>query len=197
MIDNSSTLAASIAAVYQFGHRRILALAERLTDEQLQWRLSPESLPIAFHLWHVARWADYMHAAIPGMTPELRSGLPASIQIWEAERLDEGWEFAAELGYRGTGMQMDEETAASLRYPAKELLVAYARRAFAAVSQVVAAVPPDQMEAAEQLQPLTEGIWVEGTVGSAILEHIVHDHRHLGAMECLLGLQTGKGSASV
>jgi hypothetical protein len=43
---------------------------------------------------------------------------------------------------------------------------------------------------------LTEGIWGEGTVGGAILEHIKHDWRHLGMMESLLGLQGQPGTAT-
>lgn len=191
------SLPATLVYAYTLTHGRILELAERLTDEQLQWRLTPASLPIAFHLWHVARWADYTQAALPGMTPVLGRLVPASVQIWEAERLAELWGFIPELGYAGTGMQMDETTAARLPYPAKAQLLEYLRRSFAAVEEGVTAVPVDQFDELEQPQPLTEGIWGEGTIGGVILEHVVHDNRHLGAIESLLGLQTGKGTASV
>ncbi|MFN8469838.1 MAG: DinB family protein [Caldilineaceae bacterium] len=187
----------SLLYYYQVGHRHILQFAEKLTDEQLHWRPTPEALPIAFHLWHVARWADYTNAVIPGMTPELSRILPPAGQIWEAERLAERWGFADDLGAKATGMQMGEEAGARLKYPGKDELLDYARKAFAAVEASSAAIPPDQMEAVEQWQPITDGIWGEATVGEALLDHVGHDNRHLGAMEALLGLQTGKGSSTV
>jgi hypothetical protein len=197
MTNNPPSLAAAIASAYQQGHQRILSLAERMTDEQLHWQPTPHSLPIAFHLWHVARWADFTGAAIPGMTPELSRLLPPTPQIWEADQLGQRWGFDAALGYKGTGMEMDEEAAARLLYPSKEALLDYARRAFAAVEQMVAAIPQEQMSAPEQVQPMTADIWGEDTVGGAVLSHVAHDNRHLGAMECLLGQQTGGGTASI
>ena len=62
----------TIVELYCRTHRRLLTLAEKVTETQLHWRSTPQSHSIAFHLWHVARWADYMQAVIPGMTPELQ-----------------------------------------------------------------------------------------------------------------------------
>lgn len=190
-------LAALIVTGYRSGHQRILEFATRLTEEQLQWRPTLDAPPIAFHLWHVARWADYTNAVIPGMTPELGRLLAPNHQVWEAEQLAERWGFAAQLGYRQTGMQMDEAVAQKLSFPAKADVLDYVQKAFEAVDRTVALIPADQLLAREQLQPLTEGIWGESTVGDAILTHIIHDNRHLGMMECLLGIQTGVGSATV
>ena len=92
---------------------------------------------------------------------------------------------------------MSDDVARELRFPDKAELLAYVGKVFAAVEQVVKTIDEQQFQAAEQPQPLTEGIWGEGTVGDAIMEHIVHDNRHLGAIECLYGLQTGSGTASV
>lgn len=197
MTASTRTLTESVLYFYQGGHRRILQFAEKLTDEQLHWRPSPDAVPIAFHLWHVARWADYTNAVLPGMTPELGRLLPSAGQIWEDERLAERWGFADELGAKATGMQMGEEVGARLQYPSQADLLDYASKAFAAVEASSAVIPPDQMEAVEQWQPLTDGIWGEGTVGEALLDHVAHDHLHLGAMEALLGLQTGRGSSTV
>jgi hypothetical protein len=176
----------------------LLILAEKASEVELYWRPTPQSHSMAFHLWHVARWADYMQAAIPGMTPELRQQLGAPVQIWEREGLAARWGFGfAELGYSQTGMSMSDDVARDLSFPDKAELLAYVGKAFAAVEQIVKSINDHQFAQAEQPQPLTEGIWGEGTVGSAILEHVVHDNRHLGAMESLYGLQTGSGTASV
>jgi hypothetical protein len=190
--------AAEIIGAYRKTHERIVALAEKLADEQLCWRATPDSLSVAFHMWHVARWADHLQATIPGMTPDLGQRLGPGVQIWDAEDLATRWEFEpAQLGYAATGMTMPETIATHLIFPPKETLIAYLRRAFAAAERAVEAIDEQQFDAAEQPQPLTEGIWGEGTVGGAILNHLVHDNRHLGMLECLVGIQIGSGSATV
>jgi hypothetical protein len=124
--------------------------------------------------------------------------LGAPVQIWESEGLAARWGFGfVELGYSQTGMSMSDDVARDLSFPDKAELVAYVSKAFAAVEQIVRSIDDHQFAQEEQPQPLTEGIWGEGTVGNVILEHIVHDNRHLGAMESLYGLQTGSGTASV
>jgi hypothetical protein len=193
-----SSYARIIVDLYCRTHQRLLTLAEKATETQLHWRPTPQSHSMAFHLWHVARWADYMRAAIPGMTPELQQQLGAPVQIWESEGLAARWNFDfAELGYSQTGMSMSDDVARDLNFPDKAELVAYVSKAFAAVEQIVRSIDDHQFEQEEQPQPLTEGIWGEGTVGNAILEHVVHNNRHLGAMESLYGLQTGSGTASI
>src|SRR5262245_29611852 len=190
--------AAEIIGAYRLTHTRILGLAEKLTNEQLQWRPTPESLSIAFHVWHVARWADHIQATFPGMTLELGRRLAPGVQIWEAEDLTTQWGFEqGQLGYAATGMTMSESIAVGLAFPPKETLLAYLRRTFTAVDSSLNAIDEEQFGEAEQPQSLTEGIWGESTVGDAILSHVVHDNRHLGAMECLAGIQTGAGSTSV
>ena len=189
--------AAEIISAYRKTHERIVALIERLADEQLQWRPTPDSLSIAFHVWHIARWADHIQATFPGMTLELGRRLPPGAQIWEAEGLAARWGFASDqLGYAATGMTMPETIAVRLVFPPKATLFAYLSRAFAAVDRGLTAIDDAQFDEAEQPQPLTEGVWGEGTVGDAILAHLIHDNRHLGMIECLVGIQTGSGSAT-
>jgi len=180
-------------------HRRTLRVAEQLSEEQLVWRAAPGALPIAFHLWHVARWADHFQATLPGMTPELGRRLGPAAQIWEQGGYAARWGFhAAALGTQATGMEMDEALAAQLPWPPAVELITYLRQTFAAAERAVAALDDEQFVAPEQPQPLTEGIWVEGSsVGDALLTHIVHTNRHLGMIECLRGLQGGSGTATV
>ena len=190
--------AAEIIGAYRKTHERIMTLVERLADEQLHWRPTPDSLSIAFHVWHIARWADHIQASFPGMTAELGRRLAPGAQIWEAEDLATQWGFQPDqLGYAATGMTMSESLAVRLAFPPKETLLDYLRRAFAAVDSSLDAIDEQQFGEAEHPQPLTEGIWDESPVGDAILSHLVHDNRHLGAMECRAGIQTGAGSSSV
>lgn len=190
--------AAMIIGAYQQTHARILALAEKLSEEQLYWQPAAGGQSIAFHLWHVARWADHLQAALPGMTPELGRRLDPGGEIWETGGLAARWGFEpAQLGYAGTGMGMADDIATHLSFPAKAELLAYLRQALTAADRAVQAVDDQQFEAIEQPQALTEGIWGESTVGQAILTHLTHENRHLGMMECLVGLQTGSGTATV
>jgi hypothetical protein len=180
-------------------HRHVLAFAEKLTVDQMTWQAAPGSLSIAFFLWHIARWADFLQATIPGMTPELSRQLPPGKQLWESGHYATLWGLDAGVtGYAETGMEMDESEAAQLVFPPKEILLAYVRQAFLAAEQAVHAIDEAQFLAKEQPQPMTEGIWSQGgTVGSAVMSHLTHAALHLGMMECLLGLQSGSGTASV
>jgi hypothetical protein len=193
------TAAESVVRTYRDMHSRILRLAEQLSDEQLIWRPQPGALPIAFHLWHAARWADHLQASIAGMTPELARRLGPGEQAWERGGYAARWGFAgAGLGEQATGMHMDESAAVRLAWPPAPELLAYLRAAFAAAERAIAAVDDEQFAALEQPQPLTAGIWAEGsTVGDAILAHVTHTNRHLGMVECLRGLQGGSGTATV
>jgi DinB superfamily len=190
--------AMSLIGAYNQAHRRVLKLAEQMTDAQLSWRPAPLSHTIAFHLWHIARWADHLQAAISGMTAELRRRLGAGAEIWELDAVAAQWGFDAELlGFAATGMYMPDDVALALPLPDKATLLAYVRRALAAAERAVGAIDDEQFVAAEQPQPLTEGIWGAGTVGDAVLAHTVHINRHLGAIECLYGCQVGSGTATV
>jgi hypothetical protein len=184
---------------YYQQQRYVLAYAEKLTEEQLTWQAAPGSLTMAFFLWHIARWADYLQACIPGMTPELSRQLAPGKQLWETGQYAARWGFEVGVtGFGETGMEMDEKEAAQLVFPSKEILLDYVRQAFLAAEQAVKAIDEVQFQAIEQPQPMTAGIWSEGgTVGSAVMSHLTHAARHLGMMECLLGLQAGSGTATV
>jgi hypothetical protein len=179
-------------------HDHIMKFAERLSDEQLSHRTNPNSPCIAFYLWHLARWAENLQATFPGMTENLSQRLTPKQQIWEAQALAQQWGFPVdELGFDATGMEMDETTAANLTFPPKAVLLEYVRQAFTAVDATVRSITEDEFVELEQSQPESEEVWKPGnTVGSAILEHLVHDSRHLGMMESLLGIQTGHGTAT-
>ena len=116
----SISTATLISDQYCMTHERALKLTDKLSDEQLRWRPTPTGHSIAFHLWHMARWADHLQAAIPGMTPELGGQLGPRVEIWEAERLAVRWGFdLVELGYAQTGMTMSDVIATQLAFPEK------------------------------------------------------------------------------
>src|SRR5262249_1308433 len=96
-------------------HEQVLTLANRLSDEQLTWRLNVHTPSIAFHIWHIARWADRFQARIPNMSPRMRERLGQATEVWETERMTGSWNIAVSaLGYGDTGMEMSDEMVANL-----------------------------------------------------------------------------------
>ena len=178
-------------------HRLFLGFLQRLSDDELCRNLSSGSHSIAWHAWHTARWADFVQASLPGMTPELGHRLGTGTQVWYRDNLATQWGFQTDdLGFDQTGMEMSDAAAQALVFPTKEVLLGYVALAFAAIAESLKQLDDQTFTSTEQIQPMTEAIYAEGAVGSIILQHISHANRHLGMMECLLGLQGKSGSAT-
>ena len=173
-------------------HEAVLRMVEDLSDEQLTAgsQMSPS---IAFHVWHVARWADLLQSRMSDMTPGLQARLGEAQQVWDSERLADKWGLGGiDLGGDATGMGMDDDVSASLLLPAREELLAYAGKAFAAANAAV--------EAADEEQLRTSATDLYGrptSVGAAILGHLAHVNRHLGMIEALRGVRGVRGTATV
>jgi hypothetical protein len=203
-----TTPMAAVAEAYCQTHTRILALAESLEQDHLTWQPAAGVHSVAWNLWHLARWADALQEAIPRMTPALGARLGEREQVWSAERLSERWGLTTTpLGFDATGTYMEDAVASGLPLPAKEVLLAYAQRAFAAAEEAVAAV--DEQQAAEPdrtndaFNAAYDGTAVPAdvpgavTVATAVVSHLTHESRHLGEVECLRGQQGLRGSATV
>jgi uncharacterized damage-inducible protein DinB len=160
----------------------VLKVVDGLSDDQLAWRPAPRAHSMGWTLWHIARCADKF-AAQAGGTAEL----------WVKERLATKWSLAEVLlGSNGVGTGVDDETAATLRPPSKDLLLDYARRSFAALDAVVAGFDADVV-AREQ----TTFFFDEpAAIGRAFVTSIAHDNRHLGELEYLKGLLGLRGTAT-
>ncbi len=193
-----SSFVIAMADGYLLTHRRVLKLVDAMSDAQLAWRATDNSHNCAFHLWHLARWADHLQAALPGMTPVLTHRLGSGHQIWETDALAVRWGLEGEqYGYANTGMGMSDDLARTFVFPSRTELLAYLQKVIDAAERALRELDDEQFAAAELWQPMTDDIWEGGTVGDAILSHLLHANRHLGAIECLLGQQTGSGTASV
>lgn len=180
----TNSIMAELANRYQMNHDSLLELVDHLTDEQIAWTPNETTPSIGFHTWHLARWADYLQELINGR----------GRQIWEAEGLAAQWNMATEsLGYAQTGMEMDEKTAMALPLPAKAVFLDYVRRSFAAAHQAVAGISDGEFFRAYDC--LHGENWHEGQIGPIVITWMTHDNRHLGMIECLVGLQGERGSA--
>jgi hypothetical protein len=173
-------------------HEAVLRIVEDLTDEQ--WAVgSPMSPSVAFHVWHIARWADLLQSRMPGMTSTLRDRLEEREQIWDQERLAERWGFGeTDLGDESTGMGMDDGASAGLPIPRKDQLLDYARSAFEAAGKAVDAADEEQLR-----ESCTDLYGRQTSVGATIISHLAHVNRHLGMIEALRGVRGLRGTATV
>src|SRR5436189_3794049 len=119
---NSTRSAGEIVAGYcALTHKLVLHVIDDLDDAALRERPGRAN-PIAFDLWHIARWADWLQAEISTTRGEdVRS-------IWEREDLPARWRWdGAKLGAFQMGMGMDEGVSAQLPLPEKSEIERYAR----------------------------------------------------------------------
>jgi uncharacterized damage-inducible protein DinB len=175
----------TIAEYYRGRHALVLKLVRPLDDQQLLWRPNETTPSIAFHVWHLARWADYLQEMIAG----------TGVQIWEMDGLAAQWGFdRANLGFAETGLGMADEVLSFLPFPRKQALLEYAERAFTEADRAIGGVSDGQFR--RRVQDRHGAEWKEMPAGEAILNWLVHDSRHLGMMECLLGAQGQHGSAT-
>jgi len=175
---------AELSNRYRVNQENLIELVEGLTDEQIAWSPNETSPSIGFHVWHLARWADYLQEIINGR----------GSQLWEVEGLAAQWNLETNgLGYAQTGMEMDEKTATSLRLPEKRVLLNYASRSFAAAHEAAANIRDDEFF---RVYECFHGEnWHDGQIGPIVVTWMTHDNRHLGMIECLVGLQGQSGSA--
>jgi uncharacterized damage-inducible protein DinB len=174
-----------IARYYAATHEQVLRLVEALDDRTFVWRPNNTAPPIAFHVWHMARWADYLQELITG----------ARGQLWDEERLSEKWGLSgADLGFAETGMGLGDDVSGSLRLPMKQVLLEYVRVAFARAEQAVAGMTDEDFDRKVEDRREVEGR--EMGIGEAILSWLKHENRHLGMIECMLGVQGLRGTAT-
>lgn len=180
----TDSIMAELSSRYRINHENLLELVSGLTDEQLAWTPNATTPSVGFHVWHLARWADYLQELINGR----------GSQLWETDQLAEQWNMETQsLGYAQTGMEMDEKSAVALRMPEKGRLLGYARRAFAAAQQAVAKISDKAFF--DVYECLHGENWHDGHIGPIVITWMTHDNRHLGMIECLVGLQGQRGSA--
>lgn len=177
---------------YKVNHKLILGLVESLTDEQILWKPAGYNNSIGFNLWHIARWSDNLIAEVLKEFPTLGLDLGGATEIWEQESLAEKWGLPPVLYPGGTGLS--DEAVEGLRFPGKKEMIAYLRKTFSRTEEFIekldARYPGSEPITDEALQKtLTEIRW-------HLYYYLMHHCRHLGMMEALKGLLTGKGSAA-
>ena len=170
----------------KLANKQALTLADSLTAEQLAWRPAPRAHSIAWTLWHIARSADRLSV-------ELAAPSANKAEVWENEGLAARWRLGQEvIGTNRVGTDVSDDIAATIAPPARDDLLGYARKAFAAVESSVEGLTPRDL-AREYESAILER---HETVGNALLVCLTHTNRHLGELEYLKGLQGMKGTVT-
>jgi DinB superfamily len=161
-------------------HRRVLLLVDPLDEEQLRRRARPSAPSIGFHLWHLARWADYDAQLIDGRT-----------QVWQQRGLALQWGMQpAGLGEAETGTEMGDEVS-ELSWPDKAALLGYAHEAFAARQDAIRGLVPESL-----LQPIHSPHISDNSKLDLLFTHLSHDNWHLGMIEAMRGFLGLRGTAT-
>ena len=174
-----SAIVETVVSSYHRTHRLVLKTVADLTNDQLRSQPNLTTPPIAFHLWHLARYADSLPDQI---------GVEGGM-LWHTEKLAEKWGFSPEtLGIYESGTGMETAIPGHLRWPGKEELLAYVSQAFEIADEVVGLLDQARFQQAAK--------WGGRTVGRALMMNLEHDNRHLGMIECMSGVLGLRGSAT-
>lgn len=154
---------------------------------------------VAFHAWHLARWADRNQAALARWVADAAIGAGHERsrerpEIWEARGLSSAWGFdGIALGdYGGIGAGLDDGASAALPLPDVPELAAYAESAFDALASAVGVLTPEQVEL--EVIDLYDD---RSTIAEVIASIISHTDRHLGMMEAIRGVLGERGTTTV
>jgi hypothetical protein len=160
----------------------VMKVIDGLSDDQLAWRPAPGAHSMGWTLWHIARCADKLAAQVGGST-----------ELWIKDELPAKWGLTDVLmGTNGVGTGVDDQTAATLRPPSKDVLVDYARRSFASVDAIV-----DRRDDDASRREVTTFYFDEpATFGRVLITSTAHENRHLGELEYLKGLLGLRGTAT-
>ena len=185
-----STFTDGVTALYRGTHERILIVVGALSAHQWTRQFQRTAPPVPLLLWHVAREADQLQAHLPQMTAVLGMRLGTRRQIWEADGLAARWGGAAALGGAAERAMRGDEFGLLLAAPGREMLLDYARQAFAAAERALGAVDDRQWRHRDATASASYGeLHMQprqgASVGDAILAYLALQNQRLGAVEYL------------
>jgi hypothetical protein len=165
-------------------HGEVLKLVESLSDEQLAWQPHPSATSIAFNVWHIARWTDYVQSKMPQITQVLSQRLEPRQQVWHTEGLAGKWGLdSASLGDVEAGNDLGV-LAVQIHLPGQAILLEYLRHCYTLEEQALAAIDDQQFQ-----ERRIDGTGLpDETVGHWLMWHLVHEWEHLGMMRYIQGM---------
>jgi hypothetical protein len=171
-------------------HRWFEEAVADLDDPVFLARATRTAPSIAFHLWHMGRWADVSQARIPDMGAAL-GRLGPRTEIWVRDGLRARWGLPELLGLDGSGAELGDDASAALPLPGKDEVLGYVRSAFSALEEVLGRITD-----AELLDRCSDVFGDPSNVADFFLFELSHGSRHLGMIEALKGIYGGHGTVT-
>lgn len=177
-----------------WSHDNLLAVVRATAPSNLHTRPGPTAPSIAFHAWHMARWADRYQSTMPGWLEREEPTGPIA-EVWFRDDVVGSWGLAGvDTGdYGGTGAGLDDEASAALPLPDGALLLEYMEATFRAFQDRVSSIEDDSVLDRRIVDLYGE----ETTIGDAIADARSHADRHLGMIEALRGVLGDHGTVTV
>ena len=174
-------------------HQQFLDMMKEVTDEQASKWAAETAPPIKWHLWHMARWADYVQSLLAPVTAGEADHSNVGKQLWEALGIADDWGFEdRSLGTWGVGSQLSDEETQDLPLPALSKVVGYAKSCFETLERRFAQIDDGLFDT-----PFIDWHENDTTVGDATIGYLAHANRHLGMIEALRGVLGQHGTATV
>ena len=166
---------------------QLIQVVDALTDEEASKWPAETAPSCKWHLWHMARWADYVQSLLSPVVDE------KTPELWEFSGVADEWGFdGVDLGMWGAGSGLGNENGKSLPLPSVPKVRAYAKESFALLEIRVGKLDDTTFNA-----PLTDWHNNETNVGDAMVGYIAHANRHLGMLEAISGVLGKDGSVTV
>ncbi|MDG0866091.1 hypothetical protein GKO46_03285 [SAR202 cluster bacterium JH702] len=166
---------------------QILQAVDALTEDEASKWPAPTAPSCKWHLWHMARWADYVQGLLSSIVDE------KSPELWEFAGVADEWGFdGVDLGMWGAGSGLGNESGQSLPLPIVAKVRSYATEAFDLLEKRVAKLDNDTFDA-----QFTDWHDNDTSVGDAMVGYLAHANRHLGMLEAISGVLGKDGSVTV
>lgn len=166
---------------------QLVQAIDALTDEEASTWPAKSAPSCKWHLWHMARWADYVQSLL---SPVVAEKVP---ELWEFAGVADEWGFAGiNLGMWGAGSGLGNEDGQLLPLPDTARVRSYATEAFELLETRVGLLDDSTFNAL-----FTDWHDVDTSVGDAMVGYIAHANRHLGMMEAISGVLGKDGTVTV
>ena len=168
-------------------NRQLLLVSSTLTEEEVSTWPTKTAPSCKWHIWHMARWADYVQSLLSPIVDE------QTPELWEADGIEDEWGFDdIDLGMWNVGSGLGNENGQTLPLPSAVKVTSYAKKAFALLEGRVAELDNVQFDS-----PFTDWHDVDTSIGDAMIGYLAHANRHLGMLEAISGVLGKDGTATV
>ena len=206
----SGILADAITNQIIWVHEMLIRATRNLTESQFSFQPQNKFTPsIAWHLWHIARWADRLQAGLSDRTGIVdRSGAMAT-ERWARQNLIVEWDLdPSTLGVFEMGAEMNAKSVPLLSQQGKKRIMDYALLTFTDFDAIIKDFSDEELSLSMitatnvDFRPgvpgsLTVPSPAEVCVIDDLLFHEGHASRHLGMIEALRGLVMEHGTVTV